>query len=470
MEKVPAKELKEKLFRQKRSAWEIWSAEEERSAWQLAEDYRQFLSRCKTEREVVSELSAAARAQGFLPWDGAPAQPARVKAGLRLARAWRGKALALVVVGERPLAEGWRLVAAHLDSPRLDLKPNPLYEEEGLALAKTHYYGGIKKYHWPALPLALHGVVYRADGKKVELVIGESEGEPCFTITDLLPHLAKKQAEKKLAEAVEGEQLNLVFGSRPYQGEEEVKDRVKLTILKLLHDRYGLVEEDFLSAELEAVPAGPAREVGWDQSLIGGYGQDDRVCAYTAWRAIAEVGRPQRTAVVLLVDKEEIGSMGNTGAQSRLLLQVLSDLSGASGPALEAILAAGQALSADVNAAFDPTYPDVVDKYNVARLGHGVVVTKYTGSGGKYSSNDAHAEFLAEVRRLFNEAGILWQTGELGRVDLGGGGTIAQFLANLGLNVVDCGVPVLSMHSPFEVTSKADIYWAYRAYRAFLAG
>jgi len=337
---------------------------------------------------------------------------------------------------------------------------------------KTHYYGGIKKYQWTALPLALHGVVVLPNGRRVEIKIGEDSKDPVFTISDLLPHLAKEQLKKKLEEAVSGDDLNLVVGSMPLAGEGEQKNKARLAILKLLHERYGMTEEDFITAELELVPAGPARDLGFDRSLVGGYGQDDRVCVYTALQAIREIQRPEHTALVLLVDKEEIGSTGNTGAQSRFLAYALAELAARSGNAdylrVSRIMANSQAISADVTAALDPTYENVFDLYNASLLGHGVVLNKYSGSRGKYDANDASAEFMGRLRDVFNSNQVIWQSGELGKVDAGGGGTIAKYLAYFGLEVADCGPPLLSMHAPLEIASKVDIYMSYRGYKAFL--
>ncbi|KKM12826.1 aminopeptidase 1 [Clostridiales bacterium PH28_bin88] len=468
-EKTAGQKLAERLTRKAPNAWERLRGEGHQVAMQFAEGYKEFLDAAKTEREAVTAVVAAAVEAGFRPLGELP--PGGLAAGSKFYYVNRGKAVVLGVVGVEPLASGFKLVGAHLDVPRLDLKPNPLYESEGLALLKTHYYGGIKKYQWTSIPLALHGVVIKGDGERLELTIGEAEDDPVFTISDLLPHLAKDQMQKKLGEAIAGEELNLLAGSIPYD-DEEVKEKVKLRVLEYLHQRYGLVEEDFTSAELEVVPAGRSRDIGFDRGLVGGYGQDDRVCSYTALRAILDLQQARHTALILLADKEEIGSTGNTGMQSRFLEYVVLELAGLAGPGGSVdpgrVLFNSRALSADVNAAMDPNHDGVMEKHNAARLGGGVVLTKYTGSGGKYHSNDANAEFVAEVRRLFNTTGIAWQVGELGKVDQGGGGTIAQYLANLGMDVVDCGPALLSMHAPFEVASKVDIYTTYQAYRAFL--
>jgi len=384
----------------------------------------------------------------------------------------RGKAGIIAISGTRPLNEGFRLIAAHLDAPRLDIKQRPLYEEEGLAFLKTHYYGGIKKYQWTALPLALHGVVILRDGHKVEIVVGEADEDPVFTITDLLPHLAKDQYDKKLPEAITGEGLNLLLGHDPCN--EDGEERVKLAILHFLKDKYGIEEDDFVSAELEVVPAGRARYAGLDRSFIVGYGQDDRVCSFAAWKAIEEIEQPEWTTIVLFADKEEIGSDSNTGMKARYLENFIAELISMQNGTYDGLmvrraLSRGKALSADVAAGYDPNYAEVMDKRNSAFLGRGVVISKYTGSRGKSGSSDANPEFIAEVRRIFDEAKVSWQTAELGKVDQGGGGTIAQYMAIYGMEVLDCGVGILSMHAPWEISSVADLIMMMRGYRAFLA-
>jgi aspartyl aminopeptidase len=381
----------------------------------------------------------------------------------------RGKSVIAAVIGTGPITAGTNIIAAHIDAPRIDLKQNPLYDDMDIAFFKTHYYGGIKKYQWTTIPLALHGVILRADGSKLNIKIGEREDEPLFTITDLLPHLAKEQMEKKLSEGITGESLNILIGSIP--GDYE-KEKTKNNILKILKDKYNIENEDFVSAELEIVPAFKARDMGFDKSMIGAYGQDDRVCAYTALEAILNTHMPDRTAVVVLADKEEIGSMGNTGMMSRFFedtMAYLCNLTNKDSTDLDLRISLGNSicLSADVGAAMDPNYKEVQEKQNAPQLNHGVLLTKYTGSRGKSSSSDASAELVNSIRRLFNQNGVLWQIGELGKVDQGGGGTVAQFLANLNIDVIDCGVPLLSMHSPFEVSAKLDVYMAYKGYKAF---
>ncbi|HBT47703.1 MAG TPA: aminopeptidase [Peptococcaceae bacterium] len=464
------KELQSKLALPEKSAWERLAPGEKEKVFGFCEGYKAFLSRAKTEREAARLAVEAARQKGYVPLAGLPVGRG-LAPGTKFFLEWRHKVAVLGVVGQAPLDRGLRLVGAHIDAPRLDLKPMPLYEQGGLALFKTHYYGGIKKYQWTALPLALHGVVILRDGSRREIIIGEEAGDPVFSISDLLPHLAKEQMKKSMEEAVAGEDLNLVVGNIPYP-DEEVKEKVRLAVLHILYQNYGLTEEDFIVAELELVPAGPARDLGLDRSMIAGYGQDDRVCAYSALQALMDLPYPQHTAVVLLVDKEEIGSTGSTGAQSRLLEHVVAELAARAGyPDLLSvgrILAASKAISADVTAGLDPTYEGVFDKRNASRLGYGVVLNKYSGSRGKYEANDASAEFMAELRAIFNNAGVIWQSGELGKVDLGGGGTIAKYLAYFGLEVADCGPALLSMHAPLEISSKVDVYMAYRAYGAFL--
>ena len=464
-------ELAETLFYRRKSVWEVAGAAEKEKIWHFADEYKNFLSYAKTERKTVLAARDILLSAGFQPLSEGAAPPL----GSRLFWEVKKKAVIAAVMGDRPLEEGFNLVAAHIDSPRLDLKPHPAYEEEGLALLKTHYYGGIKKYQWLSTPLALHGVVVKKDGSAVDITVGEDPGDPVFAIPDLLPHLARDQMEKKMSEAVLGEGLNVLASSIPFKcsgGCGEVKEPVKRTLFSILYRRYGITEEDLVSAELQFVPAGPARDVGVDHSLVGGYGQDDRACAYAALRAITGMAECRRTAVLVLADKEETGSCGNTGLESFLILSFLSKigvLSSKESAQLNVyqVLGNSWALSADVNVGLDPNFLDVVEKGNTARLGCGVVITKYTGSRGKYLTNDAHAETVARVRLLFDSNGVIWQSGELGKVDQGGGGTVAHLLARYGMDVLDCGIALLGMHSPFEVASKADIYMAYRAYSTF---
>ncbi len=450
----------------KQSAWQALSEQEQVRVMEFAERYLKFLSLAKTEREASAFAVQMAKKNGFVPLEEA----GQLQPGDRVYGLNRNKQLILAVIGQESPDRGINVIGAHWDSPRLDLKPEPLYEDQGLALAKTHYYGGLRKYHWVGIPLALHGFAVRTDGSRTAFAIGEKPGEPVFTITDLLPHLSKDQSAKKLNEAVAGEALNIILGGIPIGDDEE---KLKASVLLHLAQNYNLTEEDLISAEIEAVPAWPASSIGFDQGLVGGYGQDDRVCAYTALQALLAVDVPQKTAVVLLTDKEEIGSMGNTGMQSNYFLTFVQSLleqydGNAAELRLRKILSRSHVLSADVNAATDPNYPEVMDKYNAAVVGRGVVLTRYCGARGKYDASEASAEFMALMRRIFNQNQISWQTGELGKVDQGGGGTIAWILANYNMDVVDCGVALLGMHSTFEVASKADIYMAFRAYYAFL--
>lgn len=466
LSKKEAQALEKSLAYRRRLVWDELLPEEEKKVWELGEDYKGFLNAAKTEREAISEISLRLTQGGFLPLD-------HLRPGKKVFQAIKGKLLVLGILGKKPLSEGLQIIASHVDASRLDLKQHPLYEEAEVAFFKTHYYGGIKKYQWLARPLALHGTIVTAEGQKINLAIGEKDQDPVFTVADLLPHLARKvQMEKRLSEAVEGEKLNILIGSIPL-GPEETKDRFKLAILNHLHQQYGLVEEDLVSAELELVPSEPARDVGLDRGIVGAYGQDDRACAYSSLKAALEVDDPDRTVVVLFFDKEEIGSEGNTSARAQILETFLPKLFSLNGEpftheVLRETLAASRALSADVAGALDPDYQEVHEKRNAPRLGGGLCLTKFTGSGGKYGSSDANAEYVYWIRNLFNQQKIIWQTGELGKVDEGGGGTIAKFLAALGVEIIDCGTPVLSMHSPFELVSKADLYMTYKGYKAFL--
>lgn len=469
--RTEGQKLEERLLYKRQNIWEKVDEEYIKKAFDFCEDYKSFLNTSKTEREFAANTEKLAVAAGFRKLDDLISSNTRLKPGDKVYHINRKKSAVLAVVGNKPLSEGVNILGSHIDAPRLDLKQNPLYEDTQMAFFKTHYYGGIKKYQWLTIPLAIHGVVVKGDGTTVEIVVGEDEDDPVFSITDLLPHLAREQMQKKMSEAVTGEGLNLLLGSIPFN-DEKVKEKVKLNILSILNKRYGIVEEDFQSAELEIVPAQKARDVGFDKSMIGGYGQDDRVCAYPALRALLDIDVPERTAVCLLTDKEEIGSMGNTGAQSNILEDFLANVIALtedpySDLKVRSCLSRSKMLSADVNAAVDPNYESVYEKRNATYLGHGIVLQKYTGARGKYDASDASAEFVGEVRKLFNDNGIIWQTGELGKVDEGGGGTIAQYAANLGIDVLDCGIAVLSMHSPFEITSKIDIYMTYNAYKVF---
>ncbi|MBE7047770.1 MAG: aminopeptidase [Ruminococcaceae bacterium] len=452
---------------QTESGWKSADSTLRQEIFRFAEGYKDFLNAGKTERLAVGEAVRLAEANGFFNLE----EKKTLVAGDKVYFVNRHKNVFLAVIGQEVVEAGIHFIIAHVDCPRIDLKQNPLYSDSGLALMKTHYYGGIKKYQWTAIPLALHGVVLTKDGTKVEISIGDKPEDPVLCITDLLPHLATDQMQKKATEIIGGEALNIVVGSLP--AEESDKDSEKEAVLALLSQEYGICEEDFLSAELEVVPAFPARDLGLDRSMIAAYGQDDRVCAYTGLRAILETNAPKKTAVCVLTDKEEIGSMGNTGMRSAFFeYAVALLLEKTTGHYNELMLKRtfrhSACLSADVSAGVDPTWPEVHDKLNAPYIGRGIVLTKYTGSRGKSGTSDANAEFMYGIRRCFDEHNVFWQAGELGKVDAGGGGTIAQYVANLDIEVVDCGVPLLSMHAPFEVASKLDIYMAYRAYSSFL--
>lgn len=462
-EKTQAQLLKEQLLIELKNAGERMTDEELDAADHFCEGYKRFLDAAKTEREAVNYTIGLLEQSGFVPFE----QGKQYSAGDRVYYNNRGKALIFATLGKRPLSQGARIVASHIDSPRLDLKPRPLYEQAQLALFKTHYYGGIKKYQWAAVPLALHGVIVRADGSLLEVNIGEDDNDPVFCVTDLLPHLSAEQYKRTLNEGIKGEELNILVGSRMFRDDKE-SERVKLGIAKLLFDKYRITEHDFLSAELSAVPAHKARDLGFDRSMVGAYGQDDRVCAYTSIIAGIESVAPEYTGITVLADKEETGSEGNTGLQSAFLRYFIADLAEPHGIKARTVLSRSECMSADVNVAFDPTFPDVSEKNNTAYLNYGVVVTKYTGARGKSDTNDASAEFTGKVRRLLDKHSILWQTGELGKVDIGGGGTVAKYVADLDVEVIDIGVPVLSMHAPLEVVAKPDVYSAYRAFHAFL--
>lgn len=462
-EKSKSETLREELFIKRKNGCLLADDEMLAKAEEYAEGYKKFLDSAKTEREAAKEAIFLAKKKGFSEF----VRGKKYSAGDKVYFDNRGKTVAFAVIGKEDIEKGVNITAAHIDSPRLDLKPNPLYEDIDLALFKTHYYGGIKKYQWTAIPLALHGVFVLKDGTVKEVSIGERDDEPKFVINDLLPHLAQEQSKRTLNEGIKGEELNVLVGSYPFK-DDKGSELVKLNILKLLNEKYGITEADFLSAELEMVPAVKACDIGFDRSLIGAYGQDDRVCAYPALTAVLEVVKPNKTAVAILADKEEIGSMGNTGLNSDFLKHVIGDLAKMQGGDYTVALRNSKCLSADVNAATDPTFQDVMERRNASFLNYGVVVTKYTGSRGKSGTSDASAEYMADIRNMLDNAEIIWQSGELGRVDLGGGGTVAMYIANLGIDVVDLGVPVLSMHAPFETTSKLDVYMCYRAMLEFM--
>ena len=455
------KELKEKLFYDHTNVYEAIGAEEHSAINEYAKGYMDFMTKAKTEREAVAEGIAMAKAEGFVPYSmGMP-----VEVGGKYYYDNRGKALYLFVIGTRSLEDGIRISAAHVDSPRLDLKQVPLYEESGMGFFKTHYYGGIKKYQWTTIPLALHGVIYKKDGERVDVCIGEDDEDPVFYINDLLPHLGKDQMKKSLAEAFTGEDLNILIGSEPYKG--ETKDAVKLNIMVLLNEKYGITEADFLSAELTAVPAFKPRYVGFDRSLIAAYGHDDKVCSYPALTALFENKEPEYTLMTILADKEEIGSEGNTGMKCQVFTDIMEEISRTMGANYHVVKENSKCLSADVNAAFDPNFAEVYEKKNSSYINHGIVMTKFTGARGKSGSSDASAEYVSFVRNIFDKHGVIWQTGELGKVDQGGGGTVAAYIAQKNIDTVDLGVAVISMHAPVEVIAKADLYMAHKAFSAF---
>lgn len=459
---------------ERKNAWLAYSETEEKEMERVVQAYRHFLDAGKTERECVTQIVKEAEAAGYVSLEEKLAKGEMIAAGDKIYTVGMKKIIALFHIGQEPLEKGMNILGAHIDSPRLDIKQNPLYEDADLAYLDTHYYGGVKKYQWVALPLAIHGVVAKKDGSIVEINIGEEENDPVVYITDLLIHLSGKQLQKKAAEVIDGENLDILIGSRPLKDveDEKKKEAVKENILRILQDKYGIEEEDFLSAELEIVPAGKARECGLDRSMIVAYGQDDRVCAYTSFLAMLEMEAPKRTSCCLLTDKEEIGSVGATGMQSRFfensVAELLDGMKVYSELALRRTLRNSSMLSSDVSAGFDPAFGEYFEKKNSAYLGRGIVLNKFTGARGKSGSNDANAEYVARVRRIFDENHIAFQTAELGKVDVGGGGTIAYIAALYGMEVIDSGVAVLSMHAPWEVTSKADIYEAKKAYKAFL--
>lgn len=452
---------KNKLVYEKKTVYEAAGETVVADAYEYAKGYTDFINTAKTEREAVEEGIRMAEAAGFTPYRFGDA----LRAGDKRYYCNRGKNLFLFRIGSEPLEAGIRITAAHIDSPRLDLKQVPVFEDGGMCFFKTHYYGGIRKYQWLATPLALHGVVVKDDGETVKISIGEKEGDPVLYITDLLPHLAHKMASTPLKDAFDAEKLNVLLGSRPLKGEE--KDAIKMGVLQFLHDTYGITEEDFLSAELCLVPADKARDVGFDRSMIGGYGHDDRVCAYPSITAMIDADEETHTTMCVLIDKEEIGSVGTTGMQSRLFMDLVGEICRAMGANESAVRANSKCISSDVTAVYDPNFADVFEKRNSSILGCGVSLSKYTGSGGKSGSSDADAEYLGWIRRVFREAGVVWQSSELGKTDIGGGGTIAKFMANLNIDTVDIGVGVLSMHSPYELIAKVDLYESFRAFRAF---
>ena len=458
------KQLKDMLFNKKENGIDFMTEDELNECDDFCEGYKEFLAECKTEREVAAWVEDIAQANGFQRFDefGGELEP-----GAKVYYMNRGKSIILCIKGKRSIKDGVRISAAHIDSPRIDLKQCPVYELDGLGYFKTHYYGGIKKYQWTAIPLSLHGRICKNDGSFVDVRIGEEAGEPKFCITDILPHLGADQMSRKANELVKGEELNVVIGSRPFKDDEE-SERIKLNLLSLLYEKYGIVERDFLSAELELVPAFTVDDIGFDRSLIGGYGHDDRVCSYPALQAILNIDdAPEYTAITVLTDKEETGSDGNTGLNSSYLKYFIEDLARLEGYEGRDVLRNSKCLSADVNAAYDPTWSSPFEKNNTSFVNNGVCVTKFTGSRGKSGTSDASAEYVSWVKSLLEENHVLWQSGELGKVDAGGGGTVAMYIANMDVDTIDVGVPVLSMHSPYEIVSKIDVYMAYKAFLTF---
>ena len=463
-DKKEVEELKQKLFSNKENGWNTDVNKDE--VFNYAEGYIKFMNKAKTEREIIKQSKIIAESKGFKDIKEYDA----LKPGDKVYYINREKSMYLAVIGNESIENGVNIIGAHADSPRLDLKPNPLYEDGELAYLKTHYYGGIKKYQWTTIPLSIHGVIVKANGEKVEINIGEDENDPIFTITDLLPHLATDQMEKKLKNGINGEDLNLLVGSIPY--DKDVPEAVKLNVLNILNKKYGITENDFVSSELELVPAMKCRSMGFDESMVAGYGQDDKICVYSELTALVDMEEiPNTTAVCIISDKEEIGSMGNTGMESNVfeyfMSEVLNKLGVNRPNLLDKVFCNSKMLSADVDAGFDPIYANVSDKNNAGFIGKGIAVNKYTGARGKSGASDANAEYVATVRNIFESNNVKYQVTELGKVDIGGGGTIAYILANKGIDVIDCGVPVLSMHAPYEVTSKFDIYSAYKTYKAF---
>ncbi len=456
------KKAKKDLMYEPKNLSSVLSDDTLNSVMDFSEGYKSFLDSGKTEREVVDTSLEMLKKAGFVEFD----KNVKYKAGDKVYLNNRGKAIICAVIGTDSLENGVKIMASHIDSPRIDLKPRPLYEESQLALFKTHYYGGVKKYQWTAIPLALHGVIMSKSAGKVEVIIGEDDKDPVFCINDLLPHLAADQMKRTFSEGIKGEELNVLVGSLMFK-DDDISQKVKYNILNILNDKYGIVEEDLIRAELELVPAYKAKDVGFDRSLIGAYGQDDRVCAYTSLIATMECEAPTNTVVTILADKEETGSEGNTGLKGAYLKYFVADLAKPYGIEGRTVLANSECLSADVTAAFDPTFPEVLEKNNATYVNYGVGISKYTGARGKGGTNDASAEFLAKVCDIFDANEVNWQIGELGKVDQGGGGTVAAYVANLDVDVIDVGVPVLSMHAPFEVTSKIDVYMAYKAFCAF---
>lgn len=456
--------LQEELLLKAENATNKLSDEELKKAYDFCEPYKKFMDAAKIENEAVRVTIEMLEAHGYKAFEpGKKYMP-----GEKFYSNNRGRALIFGTMGKRPIEQGVKILASHIDSPRLDLKQRPLYEESELALLKTHYYGGVRRYQWAARPLALHGDMYKKDGSVVHVTIGEDENDPVFIVSDLLPHLAKDQNQRTLKDGLKGEEMNVVIGSQVFK-DDKASQKVKLNILRLLNEKYGVVEGDFLSAELTCVPAVKAKDVGLDRSLLGAYGHDDRVCAYTSLMAELDYNKdPDWTSVVVFADKEEVGSDSNTGLNSAFMEYFIADLAAPYNVPVRTVLSNSKCLSADVSAAFDPTFPDVFEKRNTSFLNYGVCIVKYTGSGGKGGTNDCYAKFAGDVRRVMDDANVIWQTGELGKVDQGGGGTVAKFISALNVDVIDIGVPVMAMHAPFEVVAKTDVYMTYRAFYEFL--
>lgn len=463
------KEIEKNTKKEFENAWD--NIENKELVFEFGDEYKTFLDNSKTERLCSNEIVKYAKENGYLNLNDLIEKEEKIKPGMKIYSENKSKSVIMTVIGKEKISKGVHIVGSHIDSPRLDLKPNPLYEDSNLALMKTHYYGGIKKYQWATIPLSMHGVVMTKENEMVNISFGEDQNEPVLYISDLLPHLDKDQRKKSMGEGITGENLNLIVGSIPL-GDKDTKEKIKLNILKILNDKYGIIEEDFLSAEIEIVPAGKARDVGFDRGLISAYGHDDRVCTFAALKGILDINEPTKTAMGVFVDKEEVGSQGNTGAHSKFVENTIAELINLqedfSYLKVRRALSNTEVLSADVGAGLDPTYPEVSEKKNTAILGNGIQLVKYTGSRGKGGCNDANAEYVGKVRKIFNDNNITWQVGELGKVDQGGGGTIAYILANEGAEVIDCGVPVLGMHAPYELISKADLYMTYLGYKAFM--
>ena len=463
-EKTVGQEMQEKLSYKKKNIYEEATPEKVKAIYDYAEGYKKFLDNAKTEREATEAAIELAKAKGYTEYKFGD----KLAVGDKKYLNQHGKSLIIFKIGEKDLEQhGIRIIAAHVDAPRLDLKQIPMYEDGGMAFLKTHYYGGVKKYQWTAIPLALHGVMVKADGEVVNVCIGEDDTDPVFYINDLLPHLAAKQSQEPLGSAISGETLNILIGGLPYD-DKEVSDKIKLTALSILHDKYGVTEEDFISAELSLVPAFKARDIGFDRALIASYGHDDRVCSYPAVTALLDNPDTKESVMIVLADKEEIGSVGLSGMQSAFLVDLMKEISTALGKNEIVVRSKSKCLSADVTACFDPNFADVYEKRNSALISCGTAMSKYTGARGKSSTNDASAELVGFVRKLFADNGVIWQTAELGKIDMGGGGTVAMYIANHNIETVDIGVPVISMHAPYEVVSKADVYSTYEAFCAFV--